>query len=174
MDVKNLKCTFTFENNVINDENKHLQLLFKIDDVKISIYGHSPTFLNATGLKSLKDIEHYKCLFEQKYAQQCKSVRIDNVFISNKDFKNIDLQKCYNYIKEFYNDKYRVEYNFELFPAMYIYPKDKTLPTMLLFRTGSYQFMGGCTSEGLLQTRQFVKHLIDMFCKVSYDVCHKE
>ena len=42
--------------------------------------------VNATGLKSSKDIEHYKCLFEQKYAQQCKSVRVDNILFFNELF----------------------------------------------------------------------------------------
>ena len=165
MHFNNVKCSFTFENSLIEDGNTKRQLIYKIDKVKISIYAHSPTFLNATGLQSSKDIEHYKHLFEKKYGQKCKSVKIDNVFISKKDFKNIDMHKVYYYIKECYGDTYRVEYNIELFPGMFLYPKQKHKPNVLLFRTASYQMIGGCNNEGLWQTRNFIEQIIDMFCK---------
>ena len=165
MNFQNIKCSFYFQKSLIEDRTSERQIIFKIDKIKVTIYAKCPTLLNATGLRSSKDIQYYKQLFEEKYGQKCKSVNIDNIFLSKKGFKNMEMSKMYKYLKEYYSDIYRVHYDIELFPAMFLYPKQDNLPTVLLFHTSTYQFIGRCNKDGLWQTKKHVEHLIDLFCK---------
>ena len=67
----------------------------------------------------------------------------------------------YKHLRE--NRRYFVNYNIELFAGMYIHPKDRLYPTMLIFRTGSYILMGGKSLKILYKCEQFLQHLIEKF-----------
>ena len=48
---------------------------------------------------------------------------------------------------------------------MFLQPLDKKLPTILVFRTGSYTIMGGKSMDGIVKSEEFVQGLINMFEK---------
>jgi TATA-box binding protein (TBP) (component of TFIID and TFIIIB) len=139
MKLNNIKASFIFENSVLKNQNK--QVIWKNGNFTFTIYKHSQHLLNVTGLKSAEEIEQQKSVIEEMFQQEVKKVRIDNVFFSKKDYKNIDMCTLYNDLKE--NKDYFVSYNIEVFPGMYLHPKDKQYPTMIIFRTGSFTIMGG-------------------------------
>ena len=87
MKLNNIKASFIFENNVIQNENK--QVIWKNGNFTFTIYKHSQQLVNVTGLKSAEEIEQQKSVIEDMFQQKVKKVRIDNVFFSKKDYKNI-------------------------------------------------------------------------------------
>jgi TATA-box binding protein (TBP) (component of TFIID and TFIIIB) len=91
------------------------------------------------------------------------TVRIDNTFYSQKNYRNVDLIKVYEFMQ--HHDTFRVDYNVELFAGMYFHPKKVNYPTILFFRTGSYTMMGGKQWKILKDCERFVKTLIEMFDK---------
>ena len=161
MKLNNIKASFIFENNVIQNENK--QVIWKNGNFTFTIYKHSQQLVNVTGLKSAEEIEQQKKLIEEMFQQKVKKVRIDNVFFSKKDYKNIDMCSLYNELKE--NKDYFINYNIELFAGMYVHPKYKQYPTMIVFRTGSYTIMGGKSIKIVYECELFLKSLIDKYLK---------
>ena len=114
-------------------------------------------------MKSLQEIEQQKLAMEELFKQKIINVKIDNMFFSKKDKKNLDMCLLYNYLKE--NKNYFCNYNIELFAGMYLHPINKLYPTILLFRTGSYTLMGGKSLKYIHESEHFVKDLIQMFKK---------
>ena len=159
MKLNNIKASFIFENNLIQHENK--QVIWKNGNFTFTIYKHSQQLVNVTGLKSAEEIEQQKSVIEEMFQQKVKKVRIDNVFFSKKDYKNIDMPSLYKHLKE--NKDYFVSYNIEVFAGMYLHPKDKQYPTMIIFRTGSYTMMGGKSIKVLYESELFLKTLIEKY-----------
>jgi TATA-box binding protein (TBP) (component of TFIID and TFIIIB) len=159
MKLNNVKASFIFENNVVKDQNK--QVIWKNGNFTFTIYKHSQQLVNITGLKSAEEIEQQKSLIEELFQQKVKKVRIDNVFFSKKDYKNIDMPSLYKHLKE--NKDYFVSYNIEVFAGMYLHPKDKQYPTMIVFRTGSYTMMGGKSLKVVYESELFLNTLIEKY-----------
>ena len=63
------------------------------------------------------------------------------------------------------NKNFFIDYNIECFAGMYLHPRLKNQPTIVLFRTGSYQIMGGKSLSLCYRSEVFVKRLIDRFEK---------
>ena len=80
-------------------------------------------------------------------------VRIDNTFYSQKNYRNVDLIKVYEFMQ--HHDTFFIDYH----------PKKVNYPTILFFRTGSYTLMGGKQWKILKDCEMFVKALIEMFDK---------
>ena len=161
MKLNNIKASFIFENSVVKNQNK--QVIWKNGNFTFTIYKHSQHLLNVTGLKSAEEIEQQKSVIEDMFQQKVKKVRIDNVFFSKKDYKNIDMCSLYNDLKE--NKDYFIDYNIELFAGMYVHVKDKQYPTMIVFRTGSYTIMGGKSIKIVYECELFLNTLIDRYLK---------
>ena len=159
MKLNNIKASFIFENSVVKDQNK--QVIWKNGNFTFTIYKHSQQLVNVTGLKSAEEIEQQKSVIEEMFQQEVKKVRIDNVFFSKKDYKNIDMCSVYNNLKE--NKDYFVSYNIEVFPGMYLHPKDKQYPTMIIFRTGSFTIMGGKSLKAVYESELFLNTLIEKY-----------
>ena len=159
MKLNNIKVSFIFENNVVKDQNK--QIIWKNGNFTFTIYKHSRKLVNVTGLKSAEEIEQQKKLIEEMFQQKVKKERIDNTFFSKKDYKNIDMPSLYKHLKE--NKDYFVSYNIEVFAGMYLHPKDKQYPTMIVFRTGSYTMMGGKSIKVVYESELFLKTLIEKY-----------
>jgi TATA-box binding protein (TBP) (component of TFIID and TFIIIB) len=159
MKLNNIKASFIFENNVVKDQNK--QVIWKNGNFTFTIYKHNLQLVNVTGLKSAEEIEQQKTLIEELFQQKVKKVRIDNVFFSKKDYKNIDMCSLYKNLKE--NQDYFINYNIEVFPGMYLHPKDKQYPTMIIFRTGSYTIMGGKSLKVVYESELFLNTLIEKY-----------
>ena len=161
MKLKNIKVRFIFENDLVKKPNK--QIIWKNEKLSFSIYKDATKFINVTGLKSLQEVEQQKLAMEELFKQKIVTVKIDNVFFSKKDNKNLDMCLLYNYLKE--NKNYFCNYNIELFAGMYLHPTNKLYPTIFLFRTGSYTLMGGKSLKYIHESEHFVKDLIQMFKK---------
>lgn len=161
MKLKNIKLRFIFENDVVKKVNR--QIIWKNENISFSIYKDATKFINVTGLKSLHEIEEEKLAMEKLFKQKIIKVKIDNIFFSKKDNKNLDMHLLYNYLKD--NKNYFCNYNIELFAGMYLHPTNKLYPTILLFRTGSYTLMGGKRLKYIYESELFVKDLIQMFKK---------
>jgi hypothetical protein len=162
MKLNNIKASFIFENNLIQNGNK--QVIWKNGNFTFTIYKHSQQLVNVTGLKSAEEIEQQKSVIEEMFQQKVKKVRIDNTFFSKKDYKNIDMPSLYKHLKE--NKDYFVSYNIEVFAGMYLHPKDKQYPTMIIFRTGSYTMMGGKSLKIVYECEIFLKTLIQKYLKL--------
>ena len=67
----------------------------------------------------------------------------------------------YNDLKE--NKDYFISYNIEVFPGMYLHPKDKQYPTMIIFRTGSFTIMGGKSLKAIYESELFLNTLIEKY-----------
>ena len=114
-----------------------------------------------TGVKCFERLNIAKTIIETKLNQNVVKVRVDNTFYSQKNYRNIDLRKVYEFMQ--HNEKFHVDYNIELFSGMYFHPKQKDYPTILFFRTGSYTMMGGKQKKLLKECEAFVKKLIHSF-----------
>ena len=161
MKVKNIKVRFIFERDIIEKANR--QIIWRNGKSTFSIYRGATKFINVTGLKSLQEIKQQKLAMEKLFQQIIISVKIDNIFYSKKDYKNIDMHSLYNYLKD--RKDYFCNYNIELFAGMYLHPTNKNYPTILLFRTGSYTLMGGKSMKLILESENFVTDLIHLFEK---------
>ena len=119
--------------------------------------------LNITGIKTKIEIDKQKVAMQKLFHQKVLKVRIDNIFFSQKNFDNLDMSLLYNYMKN--NSFFFVDYNIELFAGMYLHPKLSSYPTIVIFRTGSYQIMGGKSFKLSYKTEIFLQKLIKMFRK---------
>ena len=161
MKIKNIKVRFTFEKDVIVKPNR--QIIWRNGKSTFSIYKDATNFVNVTGLKTLQEIKQQKLVVEKLFKQNIISVKIDNIFYSKKDYKNLDMHSLYNYLKD--GKDYFCNYNIELFAGMYLHPSNKIYPTILVFRTGSYTLMGGKSIKVILESENFVTDLIRKFEK---------
>ena len=161
MKIKNIKVRFIFEKDVIVKLNR--QIIWRNGKLTFSIYRGATKFINVTGLKSVQEIDQQKLAMEKFFKQNIISVKIDNIFYSKKDYKNLDMHSLYNYLKD--RKDYFCNYNIELFAGMYLHPTNKNYPTILMFRTGSYTLMGGKSMKLILESESFAEDLIHMFDK---------
>ena len=161
MKIKNIKVRFIFEKDVVEKPNGHV--IWRNGKSTFSIYKDSRKFINVTGLKSIQEIKQQKLAMEKLFKKNVISVKIDNMFYSKKDSKNIDMGSLYTYLKG--RQDYFCNYNIELFAGMYLHPTNKTYPTILLFRKGSYTLMGCKSLKLILEVEKYVKNLIHMFEK---------
>ena len=160
MKLRNLKASFILKQKV-SLPVKVRNFTFKQDEFTFNIYIHFPTLVNVTGVKCFERLKLAQQIIEEKLQQQVVKVRIDNTFYSQKNYRNVDLSKVYQFMQE--NEKFHVDYNIELFAGMYFHPKQKDYPTILFFRTGSYTMMGGKQKKLLEECESFVKNLIKKF-----------
>ena len=163
MKLRNLKASFILKEKV-SSLPRVKNFTFKQDTFTFNIYRHSPCLINVTGVKTFERLKLARHIIEEKLQQQVLKVRIDNTFYSQKNYRNVDLIKVYEFMQD--HDKFRVDYNVEFFSGMYFHPKKVNHPTILFFRTGSYTMMGGKQWKILKDCERFVKTLIETFDKV--------
>lgn len=135
------------------------------ENFTVFIFGHSPHHLNVTGLKSFEHLKDVVKLLERKFRIRCSDTKIDNIFMSHKDNRNIKLANVYDYIQTKYKSIFYVDYNVELFPGMFLKPKLDGWPTIILFRTGSFQIMGGKNIQSIKKAYVHVQNIINYFIK---------
>ena len=163
MKLKNIKASFIFNQNLIEKKSGCAKCIFKEGDVTYIIYTHTPHLLNVTGVKSIAQLKTCKAEMEERFHIKIIEYKIDNLFFSKKDNKNIDLDRLCQYLHD--HEKYYASYCHELFPGMHLLPKDKLYPTIVLFRTGSFTLMGSKNLDFIFESESFVKSLIKMFEK---------
>ena len=134
-------------------------------NVKITIYWHSPLLINVAGSKSMREVKRTQYLIETAFNIQCKNLKIDNIFFSHKDYKNIDMSALYYHVSNKFKEKFVIDYNIELFPGLYMKTKCKGEPTLILFRTASYTIMGCKSINQVKEYRMFIINLLNNFVK---------
>ena len=161
MKVSNIKVSFLFRKNLFKNINS--KIIWKVDKVAYTVYRHRQNLINITGIKSIAAIQKQKQSMEKLFHQKVLKMRIDNVFFSQKNHINLSMSSLYSYLRK--NKLFFVDYNIELFAGMYLHPKQERYPTIVIFRTGSYQIMGGKSFKLSYKSEKFVKRLIESFKK---------
>ena len=144
---------------------KNEKYIIPFGKVKITVYGHSPLLINVTGCKSMQEVKRCQNCIEIAYNVQCTNLKIDNIFYSYKDHKNIDMSALYYHVRDKFKEKFVIDYNVELFPGLYMKTKCKGEPTILLFRTGSYTIMGCKSINQVKEYKSFIINLLNHFVK---------
>ena len=166
MKVNNIKCSVHSSKSIFEGKlHKNKKYTTSFGNATLIVYGHSPLLINITGLKSMKEIQILKKYLEVVYNVKCSDVKVDNIFYSHKDCCNIDMNALYYHLRQHHKDNYVIDYNIELFPGLYMKSKTKGLPTLILFRTGSYTIMGCKSIEMLIKYKTFVCNTIKSFYK---------
>ena len=166
MKVNNIKCSVHSSKSIFEGKlHKNKKYTTSFGNATLIVYGHSPLLINITGLKSMKEIQTLKKYLEVAYNVKCSDVKVDNIFYSHKDCCNIDMNALYYHLRQHHKDNYVIDYNVELFPGLYMKSKIKGLPTLILFRTGSYTIMGCKSIEMLIKYKTFVCNTLKSFNK---------
>ena len=84
------------------------------------------------------------------------------MFFSHRDKKKIDLYKIYYWVRENRKD-YLVDFNAETFHGMFLKPKDRRFPTIILFKTGTFTLMVGKSLHLIYQSEDFIKEIVYQF-----------
>ena len=93
---------------------KSEKYMIPFGNVKITVYYHSPLLINVTGSKSMQEVKRTKNFIETAFNVQCKNLKIDNIFYSYKDHKNIDMSALYYHVSDKFKEKFVIDYNVEL------------------------------------------------------------
>ena len=166
MKVNNIKCSVHSSKSIFEGKlkkNKKYKTL--LGRATLIVYGHSPFLINITGLKKMDEIGTTLKNIQVVYNVKCSDVHIDNIFYSHKDDRNIDMNALYYYLRDKHKDEYCIDYNIELFPGLYMKTKIKGLPTLILFRTGSYTIMGCKSIDMVIRYKTFISFLFELFVK---------
>ena len=163
MKLKNIKASFIFNQNLIEEKSGTEKFIFKEQNVTYTIYKHTPYLLNITGVKSIAQLMNCRSDMEERFESEIIEYRVDNLFFSKKDNKNLDMDQLHQYLES--NELYHASYVHELFPGMHLLPKNKLYPTIVLFRTGSFTLMGSKDLDCIFESESFVARLIERFDK---------
>ena len=162
MKLRNLEGSFILRKKVATP-TKIKNYIIKDGEFTFNIYHHLTNLVNVTGVKTFKQMHLAKKVIEKKLKGSVMKVRIDNTFFSQKNCRNVDLNKVYKFMEQ--SETFHVDYNVELFAGMYLHPMKTNYPTILFFRTGSYTMMGGKQWKILKDCESFIKTLIETFDK---------
>ena len=166
MKVKNIKCSLQSSNSILEGKlKKNNKYKISFGSATLIIYGHSPLLINMTGLKSMKEVDTTRKYIEVVYNVKCSNLRVDNIFYSHKDCLNIDMNALYYHVRDCYKDTHFIDYNIELFPGIYMKSKIKGIPTLILFRTGSYTIIGCKSIDVISKYKTFIYNLFNLFNK---------
>ena len=135
MKLRNIKAHFNLNSEVDIDG---LRRIFKACDATFTIHRHHRNVIHVTGVKSNSHLNLCMQYIEENFNVKVEESIIDNQFFSHKDNKVLDLRKIYEKLKE----THIVFFEPELSPGMVIKHKNKIFPTILLFHSGSYTFLG--------------------------------
>ena len=167
MNVKNIKFSLQIDQSILCKKiNKNEKQKMLIGSATVVVYGHSPKLLNVTGVKSMSEVKSTINFIQSNFGVNVNNMKIDNIFVSHKDFKNINMMKLFYYAREKFSKQYIIDYNIELFPGMYLKTKkQKTKPTLILFRTGSYVIVGAKSIYQVKTCIDFINNLFNKFVK---------
>ena len=99
MKLKNIKASFIFNQNLIEEKSGTEKLIFKEQNVTYTIYKHTPNLLNVTGVKSIAQLKNCKGNMEERFEAEIIEDRVDNLFFSKKDNKNLDMDRLCQYLQ---------------------------------------------------------------------------
>ena len=100
MKLKNIKASFIFNQDLVEKKSGTGKVHFKEGNVTYTIYKHTPHLLNLTGVKSIGQLKTCKVEMEERFDGEIVEDRVDNLFFSKKDHKNLDMDKLHLYLHE--------------------------------------------------------------------------
>ena len=156
-----MKISLFFEKDFFDKKSCNEKIISKQKNWTFTQYLHSPRHVNATGLKSSQDINDIIALFEEQHNNKCINYKVDSCMLSHKDKKIIKLEMIPE-ILHLVSNKYRVDFNPEIFKGMYLKPYDREYPTILLFYTSSYQLIGGKSVQKIEESLSIVKRILSL------------
>ena len=152
--LRNIKVRYFFTSNVIPYEKTSKKYFLQINKIKLSIYKHSPSQVNLTGLNNIKNIDQYKKILEHIFKKKIFNSVIDCFFYSKKNYFNLKISELICQLKE--DKRFFIFYNPEIFCGVMVHSRSKELPTMMLYRTGSWVIMGGKTLSQIKECENFL------------------
>ena len=130
----------------------------------MTLYKHKNNLINVTGIKSLEEVTTYKQLLEEEFKQPVIEKRVDSMFLTHRNNIKLDLNQIYYWMRE-HKKEYLIDFNEETFHGMYLKPRDRRFPKIILFRTGTFSLMGGKSLHIAYQSEDFVKDIVMKFSK---------
>ena len=136
MKLKNLKVKFKIEKKINFETSIYI---FVIYSATCTGYSHFKNIVHTTGIKSFFHLNQIKTRMNRLF--RLVSYKIDNQFYLHKDNKIHNLNGIFHMMRN-QHDGFRVSYEPEIFNGIVIRHQNKSYPTALLFKTGSYQIVG--------------------------------
>ena len=99
MKLKNIKASFIFNQNLIEGKSGTEKFIFKEENVTYTIYKHTPHLLNVTGVKSIAQLMNCRGNMEERFNKKIIQERVDNLFFSKKDNRNLDMDQLHQYLE---------------------------------------------------------------------------
>ena len=137
--IKNVKISLFLKRNLFAVEKSREKIFHRLQNLHLTIYKHSPSLINITGIKSLNLISESILLVENFFNVEHSRYDINCIMISFKASQKIRLRMIQNVLNMFSNH-YRCEFHPELFSGAIL--KSDIYPTILLFHTASFQIFG--------------------------------
>jgi len=159
MKLCNIKITIFLKSDLFTQERNSKKIILREGGWVFTSYLHTPSIINATGIKAKSDIAAVIEMVEGKYNVQCEQYRIDSIMCSHRDSLRLKIGKILN-VFDNENGLYYIDYHPELFTGIFLKPIDRLYPTINLFYTGSYQIIGAKTFSILDWCKKFVEELI--------------
>ena len=91
--LRNIKVRYFFTSNVIPYEKTSKKYFLQINKIKLTIYKHSPSQVNLTGLNNIKNIDQYKKILEHIFKKKIFNSVIDCFFYSKKNYFNLSIKR---------------------------------------------------------------------------------
>ena len=155
MKLRNIKAHFNLDSEIDIDG---LRRIFKGCDATFTIHRHHRNVIHVTGVKSNSHLNLCMQYIQDSFNVKVEESIIDNKFFSYKDNKVLDLKKIYEKLRE----THIVYFEPELSSGMIIKHENRIYPTILLFHTGSYTFLGG-KMENVKVTNNFIREIISNY-----------
>ena len=156
-----------FKNKIFPKHKSNKKKIFKHHNWTITIYYHTPSLINATGLKSKEEIKRVIAYLEQRYKNICLSHKIDSTMISHRDNKLIQMNEVQPCLKTL-STEYYCDYEPEIFNGIFLKPICREYPTINLFYTGSFQLLGGRSFDKIEEAITIIKSVIKK-CETKQD-----
>ena len=132
MKIRNLKVTITLKKKLLNYQFEKTHNIFKIKCenkfVTLTFYKNNPLTLHVTGLKNF----HHLKIFLSQIKEFYLSHKVDTVFFLEKTVHKHNLYYLAKDLKKKFHELYCIDYNAELFSGIFLKPKIKTYPTIIM------------------------------------------
>ena len=137
--IKNIKIAVYLQENFCQPIKSRQKMFFRINNLHITLYKHSPSLLNVTGVKSLCKIEDTMQLVENFFKIKIIEYKINCIMLSEKTKTRLKLEEIPGILPTLSN-QFLFDYNPEIFSAAFLKPyQNNKLPTILMFFNGTIQ-----------------------------------
>ena len=138
--------------------------------ITITVYKHSKSLLNVTGIKDQDHLKETQKFVQAYYLSVNNSVlvgvRIDNIMFSRKMFNNYDMTSILNFCRKSFSHSHYIEYDDERLTSKGIFLKPRIKPncSFILYRTGSTTILGGKQISDIHQCQLIIDRIYQNCC----------